>query len=203
MSFRLFILSLLVCSSLCAKEATKPNEQPLGKNIQPDNVYPRVKMVTNIGDIIIELDRIKAPITVDNFLSYVAANRYNNTIFHRLESDFVLQGGGYTEKYKEVETFPEIINESGNGLKNELGSVAMARYSDPHTATSQFFFNLADNEHLDPGIRWGYAVFGMITDPQPFFEKLKQIKTRYSEQLSEENMPEPTIIVSNIEILAD
>ena len=178
-------------------------QQPRGEFIQPDNLYPKVKIVTNLGEFVVELDRARAPITVNNFLSYVAAKRYDNTVFHRLEHEFVLQGGGYTEKMESVEEFPEIINESGNGLKNELGSIAMARQYAPHSATSQFFINLADNNSLNPGRNWGYAVFGSIVEGDDILEKLETIETDTSPELGWPNFPTTTITIKSAQILAE
>ena len=179
------------------------SEQPRGEYIQPDNLYPKVRITTNIGSLVIELDRTKAPITVDNFLSYVAAKRYDNTVFHRLEHEFVLQGGGYTDKFESVEEFKEIINESGNGLKNEAGTIAMARQYQPHSATSQFFFNLADNKSLNPGRNWGYTVFGSIVEGDEMLEKLNSIETDVSEQLGWPNFPKDMIIIKSAQIMAE
>lgn len=111
--------------------------------IDPDNLFPKVKLETSLGVIVVELDRVKAPITVDNFLTYVVTGEYANTIFHRVESDFVVQGGGYDTDYAVKKNNPDIINESGNGWKNEIGTIAMARESRPHTANRQFFSTLA------------------------------------------------------------
>ena len=190
---------LLLANLLLAVHAA----QPRGEFIQPDNLYPQVKISTNLGDFVIELDRTKAPITVDNFLSYVAAKRYDNTIFHRLEHEFVLQGGGYTDKFESVEEFDEIVNESGNGLKNELGSIAMARQYTPHSATSQFFINLADNTSLNPGRNWGYTVFGSIVFGEKILEKLYKIETDISEELGWPNFPKKKIIINSAEIMAE
>lgn len=178
-------------------------QQPRGEFIQPDNLYPKVKIVTNLGEFVVELDRARAPITVNNFLSYVAAKRYDNTVFHRLEHEFVLQGGGYTEKMESVEEFPEIINESGNGLKNELGSISMARQYAPHSATSQFFINLADNNSLNPGRNWGYAVFGSIVEGDDILEKLESIETDTSPELGWPNFPTTTITIKSAQIVAE
>ena len=193
----LFLLANLFAASLANAV------QPRGEFIQPDNLYPKVKVSTNLGDFVLELDRTKAPITVDNFLSYVAAKRYNNTLFFRLEHDFVLQGGGYTDKFESVEEFDEIVNESGNGLKNELGSVAMARQYTPHSATSQFFINLADNTSLNPGRNWGYTVFGSIVEGDEILEKLNTIETDISEELGWPNFPQEKIIINSVEIMAE
>lgn len=177
--------------------------QPRGEFIQPDNLFPKVKIETNFGDVVVELDRMKAPITVDNFLSYVEAKRYNNTLFHRLEHEFVLQGGGYTVDLESVDEFPEIVNESGNGYKNEVGTIAMARQYAPHSATSQFFFNLADNPSLNPGRNWGYTVFGSIVEGEEFLEKVQQLETGSSEELGWPNFPNKKIIIKSVQILAE
>ena len=124
---------------------------------------PKVILETSKGNIVLELHVDKAPETVKNFLAYIDAEYYNNTIFHRVIPEFVVQGGGYTPELDERPVREPVINESGNGLKNQMMTVAMARYDDPHSATNQFYFNLADNDSLDPNSRsWGYAVFGEV-----------------------------------------
>lgn len=164
--------------------------------IDPDNLFPKVKLETSLGVIIVELDRVKAPITVDNFLTYVVTGEYANTIFHRVESDFVVQGGGYDTDYAVKKNNPDIINESGNGWKNEIGTIAMARESRPHTANRQFFFNIGDNTSLDPGRRWGYAVFGEVVEGQEVLEKMGAVETDYNSELGWENVPvEPLILI--------
>ena len=132
--------------------------------VDPTNIYPKVKIETSMGVIIVELDRVKAPITVNNFLEYVVKGEYNNTIFHRIIDDFIVQGGAYDAKFTAKKVGKNIINESGNGLKNDVGTIAMAKESRPHTANRQFFFNVADNNSLNPGRKWGYAVFGEIIE---------------------------------------
>lgn len=174
-----------------------------GQFVQPDNLYPKVRLLTSHGDIDVELDRAKAPITVNNFLSYVKKKQYDNTLFHRLESEFVLQGGGYDINYKAIDELKPIFNESGNGLKNQLGTIAMARLNDPHSATSQFFFNLDDNSHLDPGRNWGYAVFGYITAGQDVIEKIRAIQTDTSVELGWPNVPTEKVIIKTVLILPE
>ena len=127
--------------------------------------YPQIEIVTTSGTIVVELDRNRAPKTVENFLNYVESGAYIGTIFHRVIPGFVIQTGGYDVNLDEIETLPEIINESGNGLKNQRMSLGMARDNPPHTASSQFYINLSDNFSLDPmPTRWGYAVFGDVID---------------------------------------
>jgi len=127
--------------------------------------YPQIEFTTTSGKFTVELDSNRAPTTVKNFLQYVESGFYVNTIFHRVIAGFVIQAGGFTVDLEEKETLPEIINESGNGLTNKRMSLGMARSTDPHTASSQFYINVADNFSLDPmPTRWGYAVFGDVID---------------------------------------
>jgi cyclophilin family peptidyl-prolyl cis-trans isomerase len=127
--------------------------------------YPQIEIVTTSGAIVVELDRNRAPKTVENFLNYVESGAYIGTIFHRVIPGFVIQTGGYDVNLDEIDTLPEIINESGNGLKNQRMSLGMARTNEPHSASSQFYINLNDNFSLDPmPTRWGYAVFGDVID---------------------------------------
>jgi len=164
--------------------------------IDPTNIYPKVKLETSMGIIVVELDRVKAPITVDNFLTYVITGEYNNTIFHRIVEDFIVQGGGYDADFIPQKTNEDIVNESGNGLKNEVGTIAMAKENRPHTANRQFFFNINDNTNLDPGRRWGYTVFGAIVEGDEVLEAIAKVKTDYDEALGWENVPlEPVILI--------
>ena len=127
--------------------------------------YPQIEIVTTSGRIVVELDRNRAPKTVENFLNYVQSGVYVGTIFHRVIPGFVIQTGGYDVNLNEIDTLPEIINESGNGLKNQRMSLGMARTNEPHSGSSQFYINLNDNFSLDPmPTRWGYAVFGDVID---------------------------------------
>jgi cyclophilin family peptidyl-prolyl cis-trans isomerase len=126
---------------------------------------PQVRVTTNVGSFVIELDELRAPLTVANFLKYVDAGFYAGTVFHRVISGFVAQGGGYTADYELKPTTGNVPNESGNGLSNLRGTVGLARTSEPHSGTSQFYINLADNLELDPRpTRWGYAVFGKVVE---------------------------------------
>ena len=126
---------------------------------------PRVRVHTTAGSFVIELNRERAPLTVDAFLGYVKQGFYNGTIFHRVVQGFVAQAGGYTADYTLKPTKGGVANESGNGLSNLRGTVGFARTNDPHSGTSQFYINLADNVDLNPRpTRWGYAVFGRVVD---------------------------------------
>ena len=136
-----------------------------GIKLDASENYPQIEIVTTSGTIVVELDRNRAPKTVENFLNYVQSGAYIGTIFHRVIPGFVIQTGGYDVNLNEIDTLPEIINESGNGLKNQRMSLGMARTNDPHSGSSQFYINLNDNFSLDPmPTRWGYAVFGDVID---------------------------------------
>lgn len=129
---------------------------------------PRVRLHTNLGDIVLELDREHAPQTVENFLTYVNDGFYDGTIFHRVIDSFMIQGGGFTSDFTKKSTRGPVKNEANNGLKNDRGTISMARTRDPHSATAQFFINVADNAALNytaPDARgWGYAVFGHVVE---------------------------------------
>jgi peptidyl-prolyl cis-trans isomerase A (cyclophilin A) len=164
--------------------------------IDPNNLFPKVKLETSKGVIIVELDRIRAPLTVDNFLMYVVKGEYNNTIFHRIVSDFIVQGGGYDEDFNLKKVSGNIVNESGNGLKNERGTIAMAKENRPHTANRQFFFNMANNKSLNPGRRWGYTVFGAIVEGQAVVDAMNLAKTHYSDAMGWDDVPvEPITLI--------
>jgi len=146
------------------------------------DLHPRVKLVTTKGDIVIELDREKAPVTVENFLGYVKRKHYDGTVFHRVIDGFMIQGGGFAlknEKPVEKSTGPGIKNEAGNGLKNDRGTIAMARTNDPDSATAQFFINVNDNEGLNrPNPDgFGYAVFGKVVEGMDVVDAIKSVPT--------------------------
>jgi peptidyl-prolyl cis-trans isomerase B (cyclophilin B) len=141
----------------------------------------QVLLKTNKGDITLTLDAVKAPKTVANFLQYVKSGHYDGTIFHRVIDNFMIQGGGMTAGLKEKSSGAQIENEANNGLKNERGTVAMARTSDPHSATAQFFINVNDNDflnHTAPNAQgWGYAVFGKVTGGLEVVDAIRKVKT--------------------------
>lgn len=172
-----------------------------GAKVQPDNLFPRVKLETSMGDIVVELDRIKAPITSNNFLLYVSKRSYEDTIFHRVIKDFVVQGGGYDTEFNSKPTIRTIFNESGNGNKNEIYTLAMARENDPHSAGRQFFFNMADNESLDPGRKWGYAVFGRVTGGMDVLDKIAAVETHVDPTFGWPNVPVEPVILKKATIL--
>ena len=181
------IVLMLISIPLTAWSAGKDCFPP---EMIPDNMFPIVKLETSMGDIEVELNRMRAPITSNNFLRYVLEGEYDGTIFHRVMPGFVVQGGGYTKDIEEKTLHDNVLNESGNGLKNVTGSIAMARYDDPHTATRQFYFNVNNNTSLDPGPRnWGYTVFGMVVSGMEVVEAIEAVETGYSEALDAEDVP--------------
>lgn len=142
---------------------------------------PKVLLETTEGDILLELFPDKAPETVKNFLQYVDDGFYDNTIFHRVIPDFMIQGGGMDARMREKETRPPIKNEADNGLKNNRGTIAMARTMDPDSASAQFFINQVDNDFLNHRAKtqdgWGYAVFGNVVDGMDVVDKISKVKT--------------------------
>lgn len=156
----------------------------------------KVRLATSAGDIVLELDREKAPKTVDNFVQYVKAGHYDGTIFHRVIPTFMIQGGGMKPDMSEKPTRAPIPLESRNGLQNLRGAVAMARTSDPNSATSQFFINVADNAFLDqPNARDGngYAVFGKVVDGMDVVDKIKAVPTKNAGP--HQNVPETPVLI--------
>jgi len=168
-----------------------------GKKAQQS--HPIVVLDTSMGAIKVELFPAKAPITVKNFLDYVNSGFYDGTIVHRV--DFVIGLGGYTEALTGKPTRPPIKNESRNGLRNLRGTLAMARYDDPHSATSQFFINLKDNAHLDPaGSGFGYTVFGKVIDGMEVVDKIAKVKTGNKGPFY--NIPLQTIVVKSARVVS-
>ena len=186
MSFKRLIAAFLLFVSLSwiALPLSAAEPECFPEEVIPDNLFPTVRLETSMGDIIVELNRMRAPVTANNFLRYVLAGEYDGTIFHRVMPGFVVQGGGYTESFEERELHLPIINESGNGLKNLPMTVAMARFDDPHSATNQFYFNLSANASLDPNPRsWGYTVFGQVISGMEVVEAIAAVETGYNANL--------------------
>ncbi|MGP5133308.1 peptidylprolyl isomerase [Psychrobacter cibarius] len=142
---------------------------------------PVVELDTNMGAIVIELNEEKAPKTVENFLNYVKSGHYDGTIFHRIIDGFMIQGGGMDAEMNEKATNAPVENEADNGLKNDAGTIAMARTQDPHSATSQFFINVKDNDFLNHSGKnmqgWGYTVFGKVTSGMDVIDKMRGVPT--------------------------
>jgi peptidyl-prolyl cis-trans isomerase A (cyclophilin A) len=164
----------------------------------------KVKLTTTMGDIVVELDHDKAPKTVDNFVQYVKAGHYNGTIFHRVIEGFMIQGGGMTADLREKPTRAPIPLESRNGLKNERGSIAMARTMDPNSATSQFFINVVDNPGLDAENARdgnGYAVFGHVIQGMEVVDQIKAVKT--TEKNGMRDVPVKPVTIKKATLLKD
>ena len=161
-----------------------------------------VKITTNMGTITVELFPKEAPKTVENFLSYVKAGHYTNTVFHRVISGFMIQGGGFEPGMNQKPAGSNVENEADNGLRNEPGMLAMARTSDPHSASAQFFINTADNHflnHTDKSARgWGYAVFGKVTDGMDVVRKIEATPT--GQKGSFGDVPVEDVIIEKIEV---
>lgn len=158
---------------------------------------------TNFGDITLELDAAKAPKTVANFVEYAKSGHYNGTIFHRVINNFMIQGGGFDKDMKQKATRAPIANEANNGLKNVNGSIAMARTSDPHSASAQFFINVKDNDFLDFRAEntqgWGYAVFGKVTQGMDIVNKIKVVKT--GNRGGHGDVPLEPVVIESVEVV--
>jgi peptidyl-prolyl cis-trans isomerase B (cyclophilin B) len=162
-----------------------------------------IKLTTNHGVITLELDSEKAPKSAANFLAYVESGHYDGTIFHRVINGFMIQGGGMSVGMKEKDTLEPVENEAANGLKNERGTVAMARTNDPHSATAQFFINVADNDFLNhrapSGQGWGYCVFGKVVEGMDVVDKIKNVKT--GNKGFHQDVPAEDVIIEKAEVI--
>ena len=177
--------SLLLAAGLASAETATPApaaaDAAKSESSAAANPKPKVRLSTNMGTIVLELDAVKAPKSVANFLQYVKDKHYDGTIFHRVIPGFMIQGGGFTQDLSQKRTRASIVNEADNGLSNTVGTVAMARTGDPHSATSQFFINVVDNRRLDfvskaNGVTWGYAVFGRVIEGMPVVMAIKDVE---------------------------
>ncbi|MCQ8771051.1 peptidylprolyl isomerase [Streptomyces telluris] len=164
----------------------------------------KVRLSTNHGDIVLELNSEKAPKTVQNFLEYVDAGHYNGTIFHRVISGFMIQGGGFTPDMEQKPANAPIENEANNGLQNNRGTVAMARTNDPHSASAQFFINTVDNDflnHTSPTPQgWGYAVFGKVVEGDDVVDAIRDVRT--ANKGAHQNVPVEPVIIERAERVA-
>ncbi|MCL2525063.1 MAG: peptidylprolyl isomerase [Betaproteobacteria bacterium] len=162
-----------------------------------------IKLTTNHGVITLELDAEKAPKTVANFISYVESGHYDGTIFHRVIGNFMIQGGGMAPGMKEKSAGAPIENEASNGLSNQRGSIAMARTSDPHSASAQFFINVTDNDFLDfkapSGQGWGYCVFGQVAEGMNVVDKIRAVRT--GSKGFHQDVPLEDVIIEKAEIV--
>jgi peptidyl-prolyl cis-trans isomerase B (cyclophilin B) len=163
--------------------------------------HPMIKLHTNHGIITLQLDAEKAPLSTKNFIDYVNSGFYDGTIFHRVMDNFMIQGGGFEPGMKQKATNAPVKNEAANGLKNVKYSIAMARTSDPHSATAQFFINVSDNDFLDyPGQDgWGYAVFGKVVEGAEVVDAIKKVKTGNSG--FHQNVPKEDVVITKAEVV--
>jgi cyclophilin family peptidyl-prolyl cis-trans isomerase len=163
---------------------------------------PRVQVVTSLGSFTLELNAERAPLTVAHFLKYLDQGHYSGTTFHRVVANFVIQGGGFDTAGKVVPAPVKVVNESGNGLTNQRGSVGMARSADPHGGDAQFYVNLYDNEALDPNkTRWGYAVFGKVVQGMEVVDKIGNVATG-ARGAFKEDAPLQPVVIERIERVA-
>ena len=165
----------------------------------------RVRMSTILGDMILELDAENAPKTVENFVSYASSGFYDGTIFHRVINNFMVQGGGFDADMRQKTTEAPIDNEANNGLKNNRGTIAMARTMDPHSATAQFFINVSDNDFLNHTAEnmqgWGYAVFGQVVEGQEVLDKIRVVST--GSQAGHQDVPVDPVVIESVTVLDD
>lgn len=186
--------SLLLCLSIICSSLSFAAET----NATKDKV--NVLIETNMGNITVQLDQRKAPITVKNFLNYVESGFYSKTIFHRVISGFMIQGGGFTKSMDKLPTNAPIRNEASNGLHNNRGTIAMARTSDPHSASSQFFINVANNNFLDYSSKdMGYTAFGKVIEGMETVDKITAVKT--TKRNMQNDIPVDPVVIEKITVI--
>ena len=190
------ITSTIAALALGSISATSPSAKA------DESVHPQVTFETSHGSFVLELDRGVAPETVDNFLTYVRDEFYEGTIFHRVIAGFMIQGGGFTPEFKQLQTRAPVRNEADRGGKNDRGTIAMARTSDPHSATAQFFINLVDNDFLNHRGRtpqgWGYAVFGRVVEGMDTVDRIAAVETGSRGMF--QDVPQDTIVIQKTRI---
>ena len=188
---------LLICCAIFLAPAATAEETPLPN--------PKVVIKTSEGDITLRLFRDKAPLTVDNFLAYVDAGFYNGTIFHRVIPNFMIQGGGFLPDMTEKPTNDPVKNESKNRVHNARGTIAMARTTDPHSATAQFFINVKDNDFLNHSGKnmqgWGYTVFGKVSEGEDVLNKIRAVPT--GSRGGHQDVPTDDVIIESVEVVED
>jgi cyclophilin family peptidyl-prolyl cis-trans isomerase len=161
----------------------------------PATASPQVQVVTSMGSFTLELNAERAPLTVANFLKYVDQGQYSGTTFHRVIANFVIQGGGFDGNYKLKPAPIKVVNESGNGLTNQRGTIGMARGQEPHSSDAQFYVNLYDNDALDPNkTRWGYAVFGKVVQGMEVVDRIGNVATGARAPFKEDAPLKPVLI---------
>jgi cyclophilin family peptidyl-prolyl cis-trans isomerase len=193
------LLTLAWLSIVCVRPSIaieKAVDEKAPAKAAPATSAPQVQVFTSMGNFTIELNPERAPLTVANFLAYVDAGHYTNTLIHRAVANFVIQGGGFNVDYTPKPAPLKVVNESGNGLSNVRGTVGLARTQDPHGGNAQFYVNLNDNAALDPNAtRWGYAVFGRVIDGMEVVERIGNVATGGHGALKEETPIKPVVIL--------
>jgi cyclophilin family peptidyl-prolyl cis-trans isomerase len=199
--------TLFLCAlslALTGQAAGKPKTTKKTEKAPVSQTAPQVKLHTTLGDVVIKLDDAKAPVTVQNFLSYVKDGHFDGTLFHRVIPGFMAQGGGFTEKWQQKPTKTPIKNEADNGLLNKRGTIAMARTSDPQSATAQFFINYKDNDFLDyksPTPQgWGYTVFGEVVQGMDVVDKMATVPTGRGGPMPSD-VPQTTIVIEKASVV--
>ena len=196
-------LLALSVSACAAQKEPKAETAPAAQPTATTSSMPRVTLSTNMGDIVVELNPAKAPLSSANFIEYVQSGQYNGTIFHRVIDNFMIQGGGFDQNMQQKPTRAPIQNEANNGLKNSRGTIAMARTGDPHSASSQFFINVKDNaflDHTSPTPQgWGYTVFGQVVEGMDVVDKIKVVQT--SNMGGHQNVPTQPIVINQAVLL--
>jgi peptidyl-prolyl cis-trans isomerase B (cyclophilin B) len=197
----LFLTIAFVCPSISAAQASKSKP---GKKMTENTV--QVKLETTLGDITLQLDKEKAPVSVENFLVYVKEGHYNGTIFHRVIPGFMAQGGGFDTDFKQKPTHDQIRNEANNGLNNDRGTIAMARTSVPDSATAQFFINYKNNDFLnfksETPQGWGYAVFGKVVDGMDVVDAMAKVPTGAGGPM-QSDVPQTPIVINKATVIAE
>jgi peptidyl-prolyl cis-trans isomerase B (cyclophilin B) len=188
------LFALLLCFAMQPAHSQPNNLSTQGKKTM-------IKLHTTLGAITLQLDAEKAPLSVANFIEYVNSGFYDGTIFHRVMDNFMIQGGGFEPGMKQKPTNAPVKNEAANGLKNEKYTVAMARTSDPHSATAQFFINATNNDFLDyPGQDgWGYCVFGKVVEGMDVVDAIRKVKTGNSG--FHQNVPKEDVVITKAEVV--
>jgi len=191
---------------VAAAAATDAASAPAPDQATPVDPHPRVALETTEGRIVVELDRGKAPVSVENFLLYTQEGHYDGTIFHRVIDSFMIQGGGYTADFQRKPTHDPIVNEADNGLKNVTGSIAMARTRAPDSATAQFFINVKDNgflDYRDPSIDGrGYTVFGQVVEGWDTIERILAIPTGHGGPFPKD-VPQTSVLIKKVTLVDD
>jgi cyclophilin family peptidyl-prolyl cis-trans isomerase len=198
----LVLLAGLASLAPAAGAAEPPKPAPAEAPASTDGPPTHVRFETNMGSFTIELAVTRAPLTVANFINYVRSGYYTGAIFHRVISNFVVQGGGFDEKLQPKNATTTVPNESGNGLSNKRGTVGLARGESPHSGNAQFYVNLTDNDDLDPTpLRWGYAVFGKVVDGFDVVERMGHVPTGSTGPFTRDAPLDP-IVIKKAELLS-